>query len=187
MKNTLWISLVVVGLLVAVFFVGKRQKWFGGIDPELEEKEPAMDPEPNYNPNPPTKKPSGTNTSTTGTGTSTKTVNSKKVALDPTKPKPAPEFNAPKEAQTIANWLSDWTDLSGNDVKAFNKILIYRENELRAVHNAWIDKYSIVTASSNIKNTLRSQIKAEAVWNNRTDAVNKKALCLKRLDDFKIP
>ena len=103
MKNTLWISLVVVGLLVAVFFVGKRQKWFGGIDPELEEKEPAMDPEPNYNPNPPTKKPSGTNTSTTGTGTSTKTVNSKKVALDPTKPKPAPEFNAPKEAQTIAN------------------------------------------------------------------------------------
>jgi len=187
MRSKLTIGLIVVGLLVAIYIIGRRQEWWGTNTDELDDgNELGSDPEPNLDPNATVKttttKP--TTTTTTAKKTTPKAV-SKKLAYIVGKPKPAPEFNATNEAKTIATWLSDWTDLTGNDVRAFNKILIYRENELIAVHNAWLDKFPNGSISG-IKNTLRGQVVAEAVWNNRSDAVNKKAAVLKRLDELKI-
>lgn len=185
MRNTLYAALV-IGALLAVFLIGKKKNWWSKLGPEVaEEKEPTSDPEPGEGPTPP---PPITTTNTGGTGTKPKTVpRNKKVALNPSKPKPAASFNASNEAWTLANLLSDWTDLSGKDVQAFNKILAYSENELRSVHNAWLDKYPNGILISGIKSTLREQIKAEAVWNNRTDAVNKKAQVIQKLDNLNIP
>ena len=185
-SNLLKISLIVLALGVAIFIIGSRQNWWGTSNDELDDTNGfGEDPEPNKDPGVTIVKTStGTGTSTTAKKTTPKAV-SKKLAYIVGKPKPAPEFNATNEAKTIATWLSDWTDLTGNDVKAFNKILIYRENELIAVHNAWLDKFPNGSVSG-IKNTLRGQVLAEAVWNNRSDAVNKKAAVLKRLDELKI-
>lgn len=184
MKNTLY-AVLAIGVLLAVFLIGKKKNWWAKLAPEAaEEKEPTADPEPGEGPTPPP--PVTTNTG--GSGTKTKTVpKNKKVVLNSSKPKPAASFNASNEAWTLANLLADWTDLSGKDVQAFNKILAYSENELRSVHNAWIDKYPNGIFISGIKPTIREQIKAEAVWNNRADAVNKKASVLKKLDNLNIP
>jgi len=187
MKNTLY-AVLAIGVLLAVFLIGKEQNWWAKLAPEVaEEKEPTADPEPGDGPTPPPPV-TTTNTNTGGTSTKPKTVpRNKKVVLNSSKPKPAASFNAQNEAYTLANWLADWADLSGNDVRAFNKILAYSENELRATHNGWIEKYPNGIFISGIKPTLREQIKAEAVWNNRTDAVNKKAAVLKKLDNLNIP
>ncbi len=187
-SNLLKISLIVLALGVAIFIIGSRQNWWGSNTEELDDTNDfGEDPEPNSDPNVSTVKTStGKGTTTTTTKKPTPKAVSKKLAYIAGKPKPAPEFNATNEAKTIATWLSDYTDLSGNDVRAFNKILIYRENELIAVHNAWLDKFPNGSVSG-IKNTLRGQVVAEAVWNNRSDAVNKKAAVLKRLDELKIP
>ncbi|AEE53723.1 hypothetical protein [Haliscomenobacter hydrossis] len=173
MKNTLWISLVVVGLLVAVFFVGKRQKWFGGIDPELEEKESTTDPEPNGESTLPTnttgkpKKPGGD------------------IPLDPSKPKPPTSFSTKAEVTKLANLFTSIGDWNGQDDQAFSLLLKYSANEVRAIANTWKNTYT--RPQGGIYITLRQQVQKEVVWSSRPDVIKKKELVIKRLDDLKIP
>lgn len=174
MKNTLYIVLV-IGVLLAVFLIGKKQNWWDEPEKDLDIDEYTNDPEPGEFPNPPTAPTLPTNIPGT-----------KETPLDPSKPAPKKGFSAKQEAVQIALLLADPLDLSGEDVKAFKKILAYSVNELKSVCNAWVKTYPN-GGGGGIRPTLREMVKSEVVWTSRIEAIQLKKDVLKRLDNLNIP
>lgn len=109
-------------------------------------------------------------------------VEGAEVKLDPKKEPPRAGFSAANEVSKLADLLSMTWDGGGEDLKAFNTILNYKDNEVTAVHNEWRKQHAGGNFWAGIKATLRQQINAETIWWYRKEAVEKKALVLKKLD-----
>lgn len=96
-----------------------------------------------------------------------------------------PGFNPVNQAVAIADYLKTGWD-SDEDDKAFNIILDLNDDELRAVHNAWLEKYKGVWSYTGLRDTLRKQVTAETVAYWRKDTVAKKKKVLARLDKLNL-
>ena len=99
------------------------------------------------------------------------------VPIDRNSPLPKSGFNATNEAVKIKTLLGNTWDGLGEDVQAFEIILAYNDNELKEVHNAWLQKYR-----GQRLDTLRKQVDAEVIAFYRTDVVGKKKGVLERLN-----
>lgn len=104
------------------------------------------------------------------------------VKTDPKKKPVRAGFNPANEVNKIADLLSNTWDGGGEDLKSFNTILNYYDNEVIEVHNAWRKTYAGGQFWQGIKPTLRQQVNAETIAWYRTDVVEKKNLVLKKLD-----
>lgn len=104
------------------------------------------------------------------------------VKLDPNKKQPRTGFNASNEVSKLADLFSYTWDGGGEDLKAFNTILNYYDNEVTAVHNEWRSRYKGGSFWEGIKPTLRQQVNAETIAWYRTNVIEKKNLVIKKLD-----
>lgn len=95
-------------------------------------------------------------------------------------------FNAKNQAVALATYFSNAYDGGGEDIKALDILLEMSDDELKAVHNAWVEHYKGGKFWSGIKDTLRKQVNAEviAIW--RSDAKDKKKRVLARLDKLNL-
>jgi len=95
-------------------------------------------------------------------------------------------FNAKNQAVALATYFSNAYDGGGEDVKALDILLEMSDDEVKAVHNAWVEHYKGGKFWSGIKDTLRKQVNAEviAIW--RSDAKDKKKRVLARLDKLNL-
>lgn len=110
------------------------------------------------------------------------------VGQDPNDLPPRTGFNAEIEAIALADLFS-YTDAQffvdeedKKDYRAFKKILGNRNNENRAIHDAWTKKFAGGSFQKGIKDTLRKQVEAEYVHAWRLDATKLKKDVLKRFD-----
>jgi hypothetical protein len=94
-------------------------------------------------------------------------------------------FNPKNQVHILTNLLKKNWD-SGEDEKAFDTILDYSDDELKAVHNAWIEVYKNEWLFTAVKNTLRNQVDAETVFYYRKDVLAKKKKVLARLDKLNL-
>jgi len=97
-----------------------------------------------------------------------------------------PGFKPGNQAVAIAEDLSDVEDWSGEDEKAFDRILDYNDDELKAVHDAWLEQYKGGKFWGGIKDTLRKQVNAEVLGFWRKSATAKKNRILSRLNKLNL-
>lgn len=96
-----------------------------------------------------------------------------------------PGFNAVNQAVAIADYLKIGWD-SDEDEKAFNIILDLNDDELIAVHNAWLEKYKGVWSYTGLRDTLRKQVTAETIASWRSNVKTMKKQVLARLDKLNL-
>lgn len=82
-------------------------------------------------------------------------------------------FNARNEAVGIKQLLDSWdlNPMQDDNQEAFEKLLSYNDDQLKAVHNAWLTEYKGTGYP-----TLKSQVQAETLFSSEEIAMQKKIL-----------